>query len=255
MSILSDAQWNTAKKVVREYAVKFFQGANDMIPQFVALDDDVNVRMVDLLAEIPPHDDRPPVKKPRVALPPPAAAAAPAASGRAHNHKMAVDMDGERRSARRPDRPNALLREELAPLVFAGPAGADVIRLTPPARPAANRLGRQRLAEALHPGDLAPADRRFSRRRAAQADDRQTRLNADLAANKLITDVRNVQIGKEELGPAAAPATLSLSWPLDARDTSTPSRARASTRQLLQSSLFHCMNDGVYSFHCCISQF
>ena len=95
MSILSDAQWNTAKKVVREYAVKFFQGANDMIPQFVALDDDVNVRMVDLLAEIPPHDDRPPVKKPRVALPPPAAAAAPAASGRAHNHKMAVDMDGE----------------------------------------------------------------------------------------------------------------------------------------------------------------
>ena len=98
MSILNDAQWNTAKKLFREYVVKFFQGENDMIPQFVALDNDVNVRMGDFLAEPPPHDDDPPVKKPRVALPPPAAAAAaPAASGRARLDKMAMDMDGEQK--------------------------------------------------------------------------------------------------------------------------------------------------------------
>ena len=97
MSILNDDQWNTAKKLFREYVVKFYQGENDRIPQFVALDNNVNVRMVELLAELPPHDAGPPVKKPRLAVPPPAAAAAPAASGRAHLDKMAIDMDGEQK--------------------------------------------------------------------------------------------------------------------------------------------------------------
>ena len=97
MSILNDAQWNTAKKLFREYVVKFFQGQNDRIPQFVALDDDVNVRMGDLLAECPPYDDNPPVKKPRVALPPPSAAAAPASGERSRLGKMAMDMDGEQK--------------------------------------------------------------------------------------------------------------------------------------------------------------
>jgi hAT family C-terminal dimerisation region len=102
VSILTDAQWNTAKKIFREYAVKFFQGENDMIPQFVALNNDVIMQMVDLLAEVaePRVALPPPVKKPRSVQPPPAtaaAAAAPASSGIVAKNKTAIDMDGEQK--------------------------------------------------------------------------------------------------------------------------------------------------------------
>ena len=91
VSILSDDQWNTAKKLFGEFAVKFFPEPNDLVPQFLALDNDVNVRMVDLLADIPIRLDPPPLKKPRLAVPPPDGAAAPAvavdAAPRDRGHK------------------------------------------------------------------------------------------------------------------------------------------------------------------------
>lgn len=109
VSILSDDQWNTAKKLFGEFAVKFFPEPNDLVPQFLALDNDVNVRMVDLLADIPIRLDPPPLKKPRLAVPPPDGAAAPAvavdAAPRDRGHKdrmgwMALDMDGEQEEER-----------------------------------------------------------------------------------------------------------------------------------------------------------
>jgi hAT family C-terminal dimerisation region len=101
---MSEDQWNTAKKLFGEFAVKFLPEPNDLVPQFLALDNDVNVRMVDLLADIPIRPDPPPLKKPRLAVPPPAGAVAPAAAvdaalrDRGRKDRMgwmALDMDGE----------------------------------------------------------------------------------------------------------------------------------------------------------------
>ena len=98
--MLSDAQWNTAKNLFCDYAIRFFPGKNDMVPQFVALDDGVKLQMVDLLADMPAVPE-PPAKKPRVDAPlPPAAVAAAAAAesgGRSRKDKMVLDMDGEQK--------------------------------------------------------------------------------------------------------------------------------------------------------------
>ena len=97
--MLSDDQWNTAKNLFCDYAIRFFPGKNDMVPQFVPLDDDVKFQMIDLLADLHAVSEPPPAKKPRFDDPLPPAAAAAAASamsdGRSRKDKMAIDMDGE----------------------------------------------------------------------------------------------------------------------------------------------------------------
>jgi len=104
-SILSDAQWNTAKRTFLQYVPRFFPD-NAKSPCFVPLDDDVTIRLDDLIQDLPaaepgvdagvPHEE-PDAKKRRIEELPPAAALAPA-SAAAASSRMALDMDGDQKA-------------------------------------------------------------------------------------------------------------------------------------------------------------
>ena len=99
-AILTPAQWADAKKIFLDILPQFFPQASQIIPSFVPLENDIRIRMDDMLQEEKGHNPAAAAIAPAAAAAVPApAAAAPAlvtpAAGAAN--APVLDMDGDRK--------------------------------------------------------------------------------------------------------------------------------------------------------------
>ena len=99
-AILTPAQWADAKKIFLDLLPQFFPQASQIIPSFVPLENDVRIRMDDMLQEEKGHNPAAAAIAPAAAAAVPApAAAAPAlvtpAAGAAN--APVLDMDGDQK--------------------------------------------------------------------------------------------------------------------------------------------------------------
>ena len=99
-AILTPAQWADAKKIFLDILPQFFPQASQIIPSFVPLENDVRIRMDDMLQEEKGHNPAAAAIAPAAAAAVPAPAAAASALGTpaagAANAPV-LDMDGDQK--------------------------------------------------------------------------------------------------------------------------------------------------------------